>query len=613
MDETKKLASYATLKILFGNKQYKSYFELLSEFIKNIIEKSNLYLFSVQKMSLELETEYGFILPISVVNKAIKKIKYVSFDNTNYIVDTSSREYKNRKNNIINIDYKKYVDIIKEICNFANDKYQKNIDIEMMTSDLIAYLIEDEKSMSDPNNIEIISKYILSIENDKNKQELLTSIREGGIIYTGLNNGISDIGVLTKDLTLYLDTEVLFNIVGYNGEIYKQLAIDMINQINKANESSKHIKMKYFKKVKNEVEKFFNTAEDIVENKKPYEEKSAMINIINGCENASDVIEKKSKFYYELSKIGISEDDDYDYYREDNQKNVIESKSKLRESEEYSENIEYLCKINILRRGQKVEEFENCNSIFITETRYALELAEEFKQNCCYSLAMNTNNITNLLWYKLGLGFGCDSYPNNLQAILKAKIVLTNIISTTITKEYEKALTKFKNKEIDKKLLEKQILTLHEKAIMLDSMNYSNIDELMDFSKQYFDNYENGIELKNKEINKAKKELLEYKKISNNEINRKNEQIGLLSKEIEEKNIIINRYEKIEKIRKKVIGIFSYIKKSIKKKRKVLLVYFLCLVLTTVIFLYINPEIIDKTVEFGGILGIVMMFIPITE
>lgn len=50
--------------------------------------------------------------------------------------------------------------------------------------------------------------------------EYLNSVREEVILYTGLNYNIDEIGSLKRDLTLYLDMEVLFDIYGYNGKVF---------------------------------------------------------------------------------------------------------------------------------------------------------------------------------------------------------------------------------------------------------------------------------------------------------------------------------------------------------------------------------------------------------
>lgn len=610
MKNATKLAYYATFKTLLGNSNFKSYYELVSNFIKHIIIKDSLYSFCINDICLELEKEYDFKLPIAIVRKSIKKIDYITIVEEKCVVDTTSKLFKKDKNDYIDISIDKYDEIMKDICNFAKNDYKKSVNIESITSDLIAFLIDDEENIYESNNNEIISRYILSVENDKSKQNVLASIREGGIIYMGLNSNISDIGALTNKITLYLDTEILFNLVGFNGEYFKYLASDMMKQINIANKRKKVIELKYFEGVKNEIETFFNTAEEIVENKKIYVEKVAMTRIINGCENKSDVLEKKAKFYYDLEKMGIYEDDNTDYYIEDNHKYCIESKGELNKSNEYVENIEYLCKINILRKNKKITKFEDVNSIFITETKYAIELSKEFIENDSIPLALNTSKITNMLWCKLGSNFGRDDYPSNLKVIIKAKTVLTNLITNKISKEYENTIQKFKNKEITKELLEKQIIILHEKVMNLDNLDYSNVDDLMNFSKNYFDNYESKIELKNKEIEEVKNDYQEYIKGVDKEISEKNILIDNLERELKNKNIIMNRYEKIESFRCKYISLKNNIKNYLEKNKNKIIYIMFIIAITITLMLVIDKKYMDVIITFGTVSSIIMLFIP---
>lgn len=70
---------------------------------------------------------------------------------------------------------------------------------------------------------EEISSFIIKKTDDKKITEYLNSVREEVILYTGLNYNIDEIGSLKRDLTLYLDMEVLFDIYGYNGKVFQKL------------------------------------------------------------------------------------------------------------------------------------------------------------------------------------------------------------------------------------------------------------------------------------------------------------------------------------------------------------------------------------------------------
>lgn len=96
---------------------------------------------------------------------------------------------------------------------------EKEIDEDLLTQDLIAFLVDDQKKSSGQYT-DLISEFVLKNENNNNVQRTLETIREGSILYIGLNYNINETGNLTKKLTLFLGTEVLFSLAGFNGEVF---------------------------------------------------------------------------------------------------------------------------------------------------------------------------------------------------------------------------------------------------------------------------------------------------------------------------------------------------------------------------------------------------------
>lgn len=86
---------------------------------------------------------------------------------------------------------------------------------------------------------EEISSFIIKKTDDKKITEYLNSVREEVILYTGLNYNIDEMGSLKRDLTLYLDMEVLFDIYGYNGKVFQKLALDLFKLARDANSKEK--------------------------------------------------------------------------------------------------------------------------------------------------------------------------------------------------------------------------------------------------------------------------------------------------------------------------------------------------------------------------------------
>ncbi len=112
---------------------------------------------------------------------------------------------------------------------------------------------------------------------------------------------------MESKLTVFLDTEHLFNAVGMNGVLYKQLVQDLIGLASDVREKgSRLIHLRYFSECIDEVDRFFRAAEDIVEGKAALDpSKPAMATIVNGCASKGDVITKKAKFFADLNTLGI--------------------------------------------------------------------------------------------------------------------------------------------------------------------------------------------------------------------------------------------------------------------------------------------------------------------
>ena len=63
---------------------------------------------------------------------------------------------------------------------------------------------------------------------------------------------------ITKPLTLYLGTEILFSLAGYNGEIFHQFACDFFEQVRLANTgATPTIVLRYFADIKKGIDDFF--------------------------------------------------------------------------------------------------------------------------------------------------------------------------------------------------------------------------------------------------------------------------------------------------------------------------------------------------------------------
>lgn len=497
---TSLLASFATLKTLSEAKKYSNAYQLLSEFICYIIGTKKLHTFSSIEIKNQLKNIFGFDVPEAVVVTSCKSIKHIRKSNSLFVVDWS--------NFSCDITFEKakveaeemQASIINPLTAYIREKHpDRKIPDDIVTQALVAFLVGDQQNgFSQYANT--IGEFILKNEQSTGIQTSLDAIQEGSIWYIGINHNINETGSITKTLTLYLGTEILFSLKGYNGEIYKQLADDFFAQIRTANSNGEKIKLRYFLNTKEEIDSFFGSAILIREGKTQASPTVAMNTILGICKTASDVSVEMADFYYFLRySYGILEDDKKDYYSADKDEYNLESLEY--EKDEDKESWMFVSHINKLRKGKVAENNIDAEYLFVTNTRNTIKASDcqvdkikrEGNIERANDYAVSLGKVTNLLWYKLGNGFGRKSYPSSINAILKARVVLASSISHSITELYNKTNEQYKNGEISKEQLAARIITLHKKPILPEELEGDSIEECMDFSPEYISRYEEEV------------------------------------------------------------------------------------------------------------------------
>lgn len=521
-NSTSVLASYATLKSLADEKKYQSPYQILREFIRYTITSDSIFSFTAVEMKNYLNKNFGFSIPEAVIKTSIKSMDEVSLDHGIYTVFSSKMEndslFEAKKKEADNSE----IYIIKLLSEYIESRTGDAIvDEEKIINDLAHFLTEDQ-SLYSSNYTDLIGEFVLKNEHNENIQRKLDNIREGSILYMGLSHNISELGSIKKPLTLYLGTEILFSLVGYNGEIYRQFANDFFEQVCLANSgSSKKITLYYFSETKKEIEEFFGTACEIVErNKRCLLDKAAMQSIINGCDTSADVEVKKSDFYHNLKYCyGITEDPHDSYYDEFYFSTNLESFEYDDESDKNKKKetaLKLISHINKLRNGKLYYSDIDSEYLIVTNTKVTLMISKEQVDNikanekleslCAFAVSLD--RITSLLWYKLGNGFSKKTFPTSVSAILKARAVL----SSSVVKNAEKAFFDVKQQFETGKLTEEQvaarIITLRNKPTLPEDLEGDDIDEIMDFSPEYLSRYEAQVK-KTQSLLEEKEELIE--------------------------------------------------------------------------------------------------------
>jgi hypothetical protein len=302
------------------------------------------------------------------------------------------------------------------------------------------------------------------MQNSENQSTtgLLDKLKEGILITTGFEYEPEEYNneqKWTTPLTLYYDVENLFSLEGLNGEPYRSLATELYDLIKTCNKKEKFITIKYLPVTKREVESYYNTASAILRNsKRTFQEKTAMVNILNGCEDSTDAIEKKLRFFKSLNYKGIVAENDFEFSTDSIQYNIISAETieKIKEQfpvyqkrdNELIETQEILNRINLLRKGQDVS-FYRAVCFFVSETGLVLNLAQhsdELRPNKV-PLATNTEYLTERFWAKINRRFSKIT-AKTVNSIISAQLILADMLKTSISDKYRLLEKKYKEEKV---------------------------------------------------------------------------------------------------------------------------------------------------------------------
>ena len=533
------LASFATLKSLTDAKKYQNPYQILKEFINYIIVSDLLFSFSAIEMKNRLNSHFCFSIPEAVVKTALKSIPSSTLTDGTYNISRAeiatdtlfedakkeSAEYESR--------------ILQRLSEYISLRTGNIISKQTLSQELANFLVEDIFPYPTKYS-ELIGEFVLKNEQSQEIQEGLNKIREGSILYMGLSYSIGETGSITKPLTLYLGTEVLFSLVGYNGEIFQQFADDFFAQVRMANSGkAKKIILRYFSEIKKEIDEFFGTASEIVEGKRNrLLDKPAMKAITNGCHTSADVDIKKSDFYYKLQHtFDIMQDSHDNYYSEELFSCNLESFDYDCDDEDKKKKetaIKLISHINKLRNGIHSHSDIESEHIIVTNTKATLlaskEMSEMFRaneglDNIC-NFAISLDRITSLLWYKLGNGFSKNSFPSNVNAALKARVVLSASIARNAEREFTKIKKDYTDGHIDDNQVAARIITLRNKPIFPEELQGADIDEIMDFTPEYLSRYEEQVKKGQKDLREKERVIETLKAETERKLSEKNDKIA---------------------------------------------------------------------------------------
>ena len=612
------LSSLAVFKELYDQK--KDVYDILRSFIVKIIQDEGLYVFTVPEITSKLKANYEFIIPDAIIKTALKRLPLNS-SSGKYTVGQNITNCDENLSNALRSASRNTEKLLSNLYRYIEDRLKRTIDEserKTIKEDFFKYLLDQYSSK---NYTKYISAYLIS-EKDQSLLEALNIIRQGLILYSGLNyEDISNLGNWTSKLTIYMDTEIIFHMAGYNGVVYKKYFDDFYKYVKEINNKSrtKLISLKYFKEILNEINVFFDKAKNIVEGRTPiYPRNTAMATITKGCKRESDLQEKRADLFTLLSNNSI-EMDDSDYY-ENQQKykhNILDKEIIDEMNSELGHDVyndaKLLNYINYKRGFKEFDNFSHVNYIFLTGNYDVINIAwhPKIKNERIVPLATTLDWITNKFWFKLQKGFGQENIPLNVDIIIKSKTTLSSIISDSINLKFLEMSKDAKEGKLTEQIAKGRLLQLRNSSRKPEDIEKDDLDGIMSFlSEDSISKY-------------VKEQELEAAKAIENEEKANQLQQQLEVSKAEFSNVITRSFEEQIKQKNETLkaktqnkevmdNLYKRIKKNTKMKSKLFLgvIFLLYVLLIGWSYIFLNKIQDRQLTIISTIISLVLATLP---
>lgn len=302
MHEKTLLASVVLFKELYDSD--KDIYDVIAEFVKSAMIFENKWAFNTTEATQLLSSCFGLTIPEAVIattlrNRLLKRDQILLHKNGVYSL--ADEQLKNSQSILQEFEMLKQTQssILDDLFVYVEDREgllseENKTDLSKCFCD---YLFDNASQAKYANHV---SSFIIENQHKRDFTESLNAVREGSVLYNGVRYtpDLNNLNSWRSPLVLFLDTEHLFNAVGFNGTLYGQLFKDLYDLTNEVRLKGKRlITLRYFGDCEAEIDSFFYVAELIIEGKASLDpSKTAMISILDGCESKSDVIAKKAFF-----------------------------------------------------------------------------------------------------------------------------------------------------------------------------------------------------------------------------------------------------------------------------------------------------------------------------
>lgn len=494
-DNKKLVASTALFaELINANKDLKT---VINEFILSVFMLEPSKSFDSVAVKNALIDHYDFDIPELIVRSQLSKIVKegkLFFTQGSFSINPTFKVHNHHlsedfqtKHNEFQIVEKQLLDYVKLHHGILNSE-----DINKILACFPEYLFDNN---IDDEYSRIISAFLIKHKSDPNFTHYLNQIREGVIILKGIQytDDFNKLEEWKNELTIYLDTEHLLSLQGYNGEAYKDTLMEfyeLVREINhRSNGDGKKIFLKILPQTELEVNKFFYVAKKILKGHlRLTPGKTAMENILANCAQETDVTRKESKFFVSLRAMGVLSADDLDLmsHPEYNlvDQSILNKYSEVKTEEDIVEILKTFTYINIKRQGQNKKSFEKIGHILLTgDKTVRLMSTDDFVKmdDADFSFATDIFYVTKRLWFRLNKGLGFSrSLPASLDIIRKAQIVISNQIKSKVSERFDRIVQDLEDGSRKDDEIRDYYLRLRKDALNPEEINDSNLEETLE-------------------------------------------------------------------------------------------------------------------------------------
>ena len=450
------LASYAVMQTLYSDN--KNLYSVIGGFVDQLmIKRQILSSFAPDQLGEWMQEEYGMSIPIAILLKVCKEEKYtklVRAESKTTITVNSALISSIKEDNIqkqIDEELKNDIELLNLLIEYIQEQQERDLTEEERNKVERAFCAYFTDTTYVNEYESFVCDFILNIQNNgsKEQKEQLKSIKEGLFLRLGLTYQSDYSNFNVDELHIYLDTEIIFDALGYNGTLWKQLFDDFRDQIRLVNSHKKKacIQLHYFDRTNEDIENFFTSARSILEGRSVVVTKTAMRNIIEQAVASTAGLDNVYALYQEglrdlsISKVPnpISAENNESYllpYHELQDKFAEADKDKFEDSYQFLNYIQYL------RKSSRCTDFSQIRHVFLTGTYLTRRMASQVAFNAdgpkSVPLALDLEFITAKLWFANNSNLKGDNTLHQLDAACKARVILSSNNNASIVELVEK-------------------------------------------------------------------------------------------------------------------------------------------------------------------------------